>query len=319
MSTITVVTTPPDTGAAPATQVGRVRKRLTSPYATLLAVVVGLLWTVPTFGLLVQSLRPRVNQNLTGWWKDLTGPFTLDHYRATTIGLDGDTSHSLIPFLVNSFVIVIPAVVIPLTVGSMAAYGLIWTKIRGRDWLFIAIFALQVVPLQLAVIPLLNLFTNGWHLGSVTVLPDFGVGGHAAAIWIAHSIFALPLVIFLLHNFMSEVPGDLVEAARIDGAGHGQIFRQIMLPLLTPAIAAISIFQFLWVWNDLFVGLIMGGGNPDINPITVTISQLVSSTSGGGGELLPASAFIAIIIPLVVFIALQRYFVRGLLAGSVKG
>jgi alpha-glucoside transport system permease protein len=303
----------------PTTQVGRVRRRLTNPVASLLAVVIGLVWTIPTVGLLVQSFRPRLNQNLTGWWKGLTGPFTLDHYKALTTGLDGDTSASMIPFIVNSFVIVIPATVIPLTVGAMAAYGLIWTRVKGRDWIFIAIFAMQVVPLQLAVIPLLNLFTNGWHLGTATVLPSFGIGGHAAAIWIAHSIFALPLVIFLLHNFMSEIPGDLVEAARIDGAGHGQIFRQIMLPLLTPAIAAISIFQFLWVWNDLFVGLIMGGGNPDIIPITVKISQLVSSTSGGGGELLPAAAFLAIVIPLVVFIALQRYFVRGLLAGSVKG
>jgi alpha-glucoside transport system permease protein len=305
--------------AVAATPAGRVRKKLTNPWASLFAAVVGILWTIPTIGLLVSSIRPRLNQNLTGWWKGLKGPFTADHYKSLTVGLAGDTSHSLIPYLVNSFVIVIPATVIPLVVGSMAAYGLIWTKVKGLDWIFIAIFALQVVPLQLAVIPLLNLFTNGWHLGSVTVLPSFSIGGHAAAIWIAHSIFALPLVIFLLHNFMSEVPGDLVEAARIDGAGHGQIFRLIMLPLLTPALAAVGIFQFLWVWNDLFVGLIMGGGNPDINPVTVKISTLVSSSSGGGGELLPAAAFLAIIIPLIVFLALQRYFVRGLLAGSVKG
>jgi len=299
--------------------VSRVRKKLTNPVASLVAVVIGVIWTVPTVGLLVSSIRPRLDQNLTGWWKGLTGPFTADHYKSLTTGLEGDTSHSLVPYLVNSFVIVIPATIIPITVASLAAYGLIWTKVKGRDWLFIAIFALQIVPLQLAVIPLLNLFTNGWHLGSTTVIPDFGIGGHAAAIWIAHSCFGLPLIIFLLHNFMSEVPGDIVEAARIDGAGHGQIYRQIMLPLLTPAIAAIAIFQFLWVWNDLFVGLIMGGGNPDINPITVKVQGLVSSSSGGGTELLPAAAFLSIIIPLVVFLALQRYFVRGLLAGSVKG
>ncbi len=320
MTGITTVVEPSaSTEAETGTPAGRVRKRLTNPWASLLAIVIGLLWTIPTFGLLVSSFRPRLNQNLNGWWKGLTGPFTLDHFKALTVGLDGDTSHSLIPYIVNSFVIVIPATVIPITVGAMAAYGLIWTKVRGRDWLFVAIFALQIVPLQLAVIPLLSLFTNGWHIGSTTVLPNFSIGGHAAAIWLSHSIFALPLIIFLLHNFMSEIPGDLVEAARIDGAGHGQIFRLIMLPLLTPAIAAISIFQFLWVWNDLFVGLIMGGGNPDINPITVKISSLVSSTSGGGGELLPAAAFLSIIIPLTVFLALQRYFVRGLLAGSVKG
>ncbi|HEY2985919.1 MAG TPA: carbohydrate ABC transporter permease [Jatrophihabitantaceae bacterium] len=319
MSSVTVAPAPGATGVLPDKQVSRVRKKLTNPVASLVAVVIGIIWTVPTVGLLVSSIRPRLNQNLTGWWKGLTGPFTTDHYKSLTTGLEGDTSHSLIPYLVNSFVIVIPATIIPITVASLAAYGLIWTKVRGRDWLFIAIFALQIVPLQLAVIPLLNLFTNGWHLGSTTVIPDFGIGGHAAAIWIAHSCFGLPLIIFLLHNFMSEVPGDIVEAARIDGAGHGQIYRQIMLPLLTPAIAAIAIFQFLWVWNDLFVGLIMGGGNPDINPITVKVQGLVSSSSGGGTELLPAAAFLSIIIPLVVFLALQRYFVRGLLAGSVKG
>jgi alpha-glucoside transport system permease protein len=319
MSSVTVAPAPGATGVLPGKPVSRVRKKLTNPVASLVAVVIGVIWTVPTVGLLVSSIRPRLNQNLTGWWKGLTGPFTPDHYKSLTTGLDSDTSHSLIPYLVNSFVIVIPATIIPIAVGSLAAYGLIWTKVKGRDWLFIAIFALQIVPLQLAVIPLLNLFTNGWHLGSTTVIPDFGIGGHAAAIWIAHSCFGLPLIIFLLHNFMSEVPGDIVEAARIDGAGHGQIYRQIMLPLLTPAIAAIAIFQFLWVWNDLFVGLIMGGGNPDINPITVKVQGLVSSSSGGGTELLPAAAFLSIIIPLVVFLALQRYFVRGLLAGSVKG
>src|SRR6266550_945761 len=280
MSSVTVAPAPGAIGVLPDKPVSRVRKKLTNPVASLVAVVIGIIWTVPTVGLLVSSIRPR-----------------------------------LVPNLVNSFVIVIPATIIPITVASLAAYGLIWTKVKGRDWLFIAIFALQIVPLQLAVIPLLNLFTNGWHLGSTTVIPDFGIGGHAAAIWIAHSCFGLPLIIFLLHNFMSEVPGDIVEAARIDGAGHGQIYRQIMLPLLTPAIAAISIFQFLWVWNDLFVGLIMGGGNPDINPITVKVQGLVSSSSGGGTELLPAAAFLSIIIPLVVFLALQRYFVRGLLAG----
>ncbi len=319
MSSVTVAPAPGATGVLPGTPVSRVRKKLTNPVASLVAVVIGIIWTVPTVGLLVSSIRPRLDQNLTGWWKGLTGPFTADHYKSLTTGLEGDTSHSLVPYLVNSFVIVIPATIIPITVASLAAYGLIWTKVKGRDWLFIAIFALQIVPLQLAVIPLLNLFTNGWHLGSTTVIPDFGIGGHAAAIWIAHSCFGLPLIIFLLHNFMSEVPGDIVEAARIDGAGHGQIYRQIMLPLLTPAIAAIAIFQFLWVWNDLFVGLIMGGGNPDINPITVKVQGLVSSSSGGGTELLPAAAFLSIIIPLVVFLALQRYFVRGLLAGSVKG
>ena len=137
--------------------------------------------------------------------------------------------------------------------------------------------------------------------------------------WLAHACFALPLAIFLMHNFMSEIPRDLLEAARIDGASHGQIFRQVMLPLLTPALAAFGIFQFLWVWNDLFVGLVMSDGTSRTSPITVGVSLLVGSTTGAGGERVPAAAFISIIIPLIVFIALQRFFVRGLLAGSVKG
>jgi alpha-glucoside transport system permease protein len=170
-----------------------------------------------------------------------------------------------------------------------------------------------------AVVPLLRFVTHGLSIGGVKILPDPGLAGTVGAIWLAHACFALPLAIFLMHNFMSEIPRDLLEAARIDGASHGQIFRTIMLPLLRPALAAFGIFQFLWVWNDLFVGIVMSGGNPAIAPITVSVSNLQNSTSGAGGELLPAAAFISIVIPLLVFIALQRFFVRGLLAGSVKG
>jgi len=204
-------------------------------------------------------------------------------------------------------------------VAAMCSYALVWIDFKGRDWIFIAIFALQVVPLQVAVVPLLRLVVNGAHVGSVTVIPALGLAGTVGAVWFAHACFALPLAVFLMHNFMSEIPRDLLEAARIDGASHGQIFRQVMLPLLRPALAAFGIFQFLWVWNDLFVGLVMSGGNPDISPITVKISGLVGSVSGSGTQLIPAAGFVSIIIPLIVFVALQRYFVRGLLAGSVKG
>jgi alpha-glucoside transport system permease protein len=214
---------------------------------------------------------------------------------------------------------VIPAALIPIAVAAMAAYALVWIDFRGRDWIYIAIFALQVVPLQVAVVPLLRFVTHGLQIGGVTIIPTPGIAGTVGAIWLAHACFALPLAIFLMHNFMSEIPRDLLEAARIDGASHGQIFRTIMLPLLRPALAAFGIFQFLWVWNDLFVGIVMSGGNPEISPITVSVSNLQNSTSGAGGELLPAAAFISIVIPLLVFIALQRFFVRGLLAGSVKG
>ena len=219
----------------------------------------------------------------------------------------------------NSIVIVIPAAIIPIVAGALAAYALVWIEFRGRDLLFVAIFALQVVPLQVAAVPLLRFIVHGWHLGSVTIVPASGLAGTVGAIWLAHACFALPLAVFLMHNFMSEIPKDLLEAARIDGANHGQIFIQIMLPLLKPMLAAFAIFQFLWVWNDLFVGSVMSGGNAQISPITVKISNLIGSTSGSGGEVLPAAAFLSIIIPIIVFLSLQRYFVRGLLAGSVKG
>jgi alpha-glucoside transport system permease protein len=294
------------------TRAGRARKGLTSPVASTVAIFVGVFWTIPTIGLLVQSFRDKHGQDTEGWWS-LSG-LTLDNYRRVLSG-----PGSILSNLVNSIVIVLPAAVIPIAIAAMASYALVWIDFKGRDWIYIAIFALQVVPLQVAVIPLLRFVVTGAHIGGVTVFPATGLAGTVGAIWLAHACFALPLAIFLMHNFMSEIPRDLLEAARIDGASHGQIFRQIMLPLLRPALAAFGIFQFLWVWNDLFVGIVMSGGNNAIAPITVSISNLQNSTSGAGGELLPAAAFVSIIIPLLVFIALQRYFVRGLLAGSVKG
>jgi len=299
------------------TSIGRVRTALTSRTASVIAIVIGLLWTVPTFGLLVQSFRTKEAQDSTGWWH--FNGFTLEHYRTLTVGIDGDTSSSLMPYIVNSLAIVIPAATIPLVAAALASYALVWIDFRGRDWIFVSIFAMQVVPLQVAVVPLLKFVVGGWHIGSVAIFPKLGLSGTLGAVWLAHACFALPLAVFLMHNFMSEIPRDLLEAARIDGASHGQIFRQVMLPLMVPALASFSIFQFIWVWNDLFVGLVMSGGNPDISPVTVKIANLIGATSGSGGEVLPAAGFLSIIIPLAVFLALQRFFVRGLLAGSVKG
>jgi alpha-glucoside transport system permease protein len=318
---MTTVMTP--TGGAPATPdpdpvvptlsaAGRARKGLTNPVASTIALLIGVLWTIPTIGLLVQSFRDKSAQDSSGWWT-FSG-LTTNNYQHVLSG-----GQSIMTNLINSVVIVIPAAMIPIAVAAMAAYALVWIDFRGRDWIYIGVFALQVVPLQVAVVPLLRFVVHGAHIGSTTILPSPGISGTVAAIWLAHACFALPLAIFLMHNFMSEIPRDLLEAARIDGAGHGQIFRQIMLPLLRPALAAFGIFQFLWVWNDLFVGIVMSGGNPNIAPITVSIANLQNGTSGAGGELLPAAAFVSIIIPLLVFISLQRFFVRGLLAGSVKG
>ena len=205
--------------------------------------------------------------------------------------------------------ITIPAVVIPITIALLAAYAFAWVEFPGRNILFVAVFALQVVPLQVALVPLMSDFLNP--------LPFVGsIQGSYWAVWFSHSIFALPLAIFLLHNFMKEIPPSLIEAARVDGAGHVKIFFRVLMPLLVPAIASFGIFQFLWVWNDLLVGLTFA--NPAYRPLTVAVAELVGSR-GGQWHLLTAGAFISMIVPLVVFLSLQRFFVRGLLAGSVKG
>ena len=278
------------------------KTKLTSPAASLIAIVLAVLWTVPTLGLLITSFRPELDIRRSGWWTAFTNPqFTVDNYNEVLYG--GTNFASL---FVNSLVITLPAVVIPITLALLAAYAFAWIKFRGRNILFVAVFALQVVPIQVTLIPLLTLYV------------DTGLAGSFWTIWLSHSIFALPLAIFLLHNFMKEIPASLVEAARMDGAGHVRIFFQVLLPLLTPAIAAFGVFQFLWVWNDLLVALTFAGGAPDVAPLTVRLAEMVGSR-GSDWYLLAAGAFVAIVLPLIVFLGLQRYFVRGLLAGSVKG
>jgi alpha-glucoside transport system permease protein len=278
------------------------KTKLTSPAASIIAIVLAVLWTVPTLGLLITSFRPELDIRRSGWWTAVTNPqFTVDNYNEVLYG--GTNFASL---FVNSLVITLPAVVIPITLALLAAYAFAWIKFRGRNILFVAVFALQVVPIQVTLIPLLTLYV------------DTGLAGSFWTIWLSHSIFALPLAIFLLHNFMKEIPASLVEAARMDGAGHVRIFFQVLLPLLTPAIAAFGVFQFLWVWNDLLVALTFAGGAPDVAPLTVRLAEMVGSR-GSDWYLLAAGAFVAIVLPLLVFLGLQRYFVRGLLAGSVKG
>ncbi len=281
---------------------GRAKKGLTSPWASLAAVVLAVLWTLPTFGLLVSSFRPERQIRTTGWWSFFSDPvITLDNYRAALTGPAG-----LGDYFVNSFVITIPAVIIPLCLAILAAYAFAWTEFRGRNLLFVVVFALQIVPIQVTLIPLLQLYVQG------------DLAGTFWTIWLSHSIFALPLAVFLLHNFMREIPKELIEAARMDGARHVQILLRVLLPLLTPALAAFGIFQFLWVWNDLLVALTFAGGGTDVAPITVGIANL-SGTRGNAWHLLSAGAFVSIIVPVAVFLALQRFFVRGLLAGGLKG
>jgi alpha-glucoside transport system permease protein len=276
--------------------------RQKSIWATLLAAFIAILWSIPTLGLLITSFRPASDIRRSGWWTVWQDPtFTLDNYQKALFG--GTTD--LASYFVNSLVITIPAVIIPISIACMAAYGFAWIDFRGAKFLFVAVFALQIVPIQVTLIPLLTRFV------------DFGLAGTFWPIWIAHSIFALPLAIYLMHNFMNELPKELVEAAKVDGAGHLTIFLKIMMPLMVPAIAAFAIFQFLWVWNDLLVGLTFGA-SPEVAPLTVRVAELAGS-KGSQWHLLSAGAFISMVVPLIVFISFQRFFVRGLLAGSVKG
>ncbi|MCH1881669.1 carbohydrate ABC transporter permease [Agrococcus sp. ARC_14] len=303
-----------------ATKSDRVKRRLTSPWATIAALVIAVLWTIPTFGLLLSSFRPADQIATTGWWTFFSDPqLTLDNY--TEVLFSGSSSSpQLGEYFVNSLVIAIPGTILPLVLAALAAYAFAWVKFKGSSTLFVVVFALQIVPLQMALIPLLQLF--------VTFLQPFQNALHEAVpfisdkqflpVWIAHTIFALPLAIFLLHNFISEIPGEVIEAARVDGAGHGQIFFRIILPLAMPAIASFGIFQFLWVWNDLLVALVFSSGTPDTAPLTQRLAELAGSR-GENWARLTAGAFVSLIVPLLVFFGLQRYFVRGLLAGSAKG
>ncbi|GAA3393544.1 carbohydrate ABC transporter permease [Cryptosporangium minutisporangium] len=298
------------------TMSGRVKKRLTSRTATVVSLLIAVLWTIPTFGLLLSSFRPEREIKTTGWWTAFTNPsFTLENYENV---LFGTSSTQLLSYFVNSIVIAVPATIFALTLAALAAYALAWIDFKGRNWVFIGIFALQIVPLQMALIPLLQLFSNGAHIGSITIVPDLNLTGSFVTVWLAHTAFGLPLGVFLLHNFISEIPKEMVEAARVDGAGHGAIFRKLMLPLITPALASFGIFEFLWIWNDLLVALTFTGGTKDVAPLTVRLAEMAGSR-GDRWERLTAGAFVSLIIPLIVFLSLQKYFVRGLLAGGLKG
>jgi len=288
------------------------RKALSSPWASLAAIVIAILWTIPTLGLLITSFRPESDITSSGWWTFFTNPnVTMSNYDEVLHGSDTNFA----TYFVNSIVITLPAVIIPISIATLAAYAFVWMKFPGRDFLFVAIFALQIVPIQVTLIPLLKLYVQP----PLNLQPLAGAdapGGGFYTLWLSHTIFALPLAIYLLHNFMSQIPGELIESARVDGAGHVQIFTRIMLPLMAPAIAAFAILQFLWVWNDLLVAITFG--SPNTFPVTARLAEL-SGTRGSDWFLLSAGAFVSLIVPLIVFLSLQRYFVRGLLAGSVKG
>ena len=261
---------------------------------------IALLWLVPTVGLALTSFRKPPAIASSGWWHSLTQwDWTLHNYDSVI------TATGMGHAWVNSVIITVPATILPLTLGALAAFGFAWVPFPFRDTLFLLIVALMIVPIQTSLVPLLKLFANHGHLNQ-----------HYYGIWLAHTAFGLPLAVFLLRNFFVTLPKDLIEAARIDGASNLAIFRRIVVPLSVPALASFAIFQFLWVWNDLLMAVIFVS-DPSKQPMTVRIPYLLS-TYGQEYNLLAAAAFLLMILPLVVFFALQRYFVQGLLAGSVK-
>lgn len=302
--------------------VGRRLHRVLAAVPTWILWILVVLWTLPTLGLLISSFRAEEAVKTTGWWTVITDPqLTTENYEAVFSSAGTDAPDMWQHFL-NSLAIAIPATVIPIAFAAFAAYAFAWMDFKGRSWLFVGTVALLAVPLQMSLIPLLQLYTGGAHITAFgetfTLIPDLDLAGDPMAVWLTHIGFGLPLAIFLLHNYMAGLPKDVMEAARIDGADHPTIFWRLVLPLSVPALAAFAIFQFLWVWNDYLVALTFVGGSPDNAPMTIRLATL----SGGRGQdwhLLTAAAFVSIALPLVVFFSLQRFFVRGLLAGSVKG
>lgn len=282
----------------------RALRVINSGIVTAIVVILAVVWSVPTLGLLVSSFRPGTLVQNSGWWSGLIFPwhFTLDDYQQVI------NAQGMGRAFLNSLIISIPGTILPVLVASFAAYAFAWMKFPGRDWILIIIVGLLVVPIQITLIPILQLFTG------------VGLTGSYLAIWLAHTAYGLPFAIYLLRNFFGELPADLFESAHIDGASHVRVFFSLVLPLSVPALASLVIFQFMWVWNDLLVALVVLGGNPNSTPMTVIIADMVNSTTSNSNfQILASAAFVSAILPLIIFFSLQRYFVRGILAGSVKG
>jgi alpha-glucoside transport system permease protein len=264
--------------------------------------LIGLIWLVPTLGLLVTSFRPRSDIQSTGWWDVFNLHLTVDDYRQVL------EAQGMLQAFANTVFIAVPSTLLPLGICALAAYAFSWMRFPFRDTLFLIVVGLLMVPVQVAFIPVLTGFRE--------LVPGLELTRGYGAVWLAHTAFALPFGIFLLRNFFITLPPDMIEAARIDGASDVWIFRKIVVPVSVPAIAAYGIFQFLWVWNDLLMALVFVQDSSKF-PMTRAIQNLLSQY-GTEWHLLAAGAFLLMIVPLVVFFSLQRYFVQGLLAGSIK-
>ena len=301
--------------AAEARNVGEPRKGgwAVRIIVTLIVVV----WLVPTVGVLITSFRPEEQVLSSGWWTVFGHPFSAGQWTFENYSTALDAAGFGNAFL-NSLAVAIPATVIPITIAAFAAYAFSWMEFRGRYVMFIVVVSLLVVPLQMALIPILRLYADGAVLFGRQIFPDLDLNGTFLGVWLAHAGFGLPLATYLLRNYIGSLPSSIIESAKIDGADHFTIFWRLIIPLSVPALAAFAIFQFLWVWNDLLVAYVFLGGSSQNQVLTIALRNLL----GGRGEdwqVLTAAAFISMSLPLIVFFSLQKYFVRGLTAGAVKG
>ncbi len=268
-------------------------------------IVIVALWSLPTTGLLISSFRPQNDVVTSGWWTVVEHPFegsnwTIKNY-SRVLESDG-----LWRALANSVVVTLPATIIPITIAAFAAYAFAWMKFPGRRMLFGGVVMLLVVPIQMTLVPLLRMYSG------------LNLSGTYVGTWLAHATFGLPLAVYLLYNYISSLPSEIMESAYLDGASHYDIFRRLVLPLSAPALASFAIFQFLWVWNDLLVSLVFLGTDSEVATLTATLNELVGS-KGEKWHILTAGAFVSMAVPVGVFLGMQRFFVRGMLAGSVKG
>lgn len=279
--------------------VARIAARAGGGALRVVLILIGLLWLMPTAGLLLSSLRDPAQVDLSGWWKVFTDPGQL-----TFGGYDNLLSNQQITdSLWTTLAITVPATLLVVVIGALAGYAFAWMEFPGRDWWFLIVVGLLVVPVQVALIPVAKLFG------------EIGIFQTTTGVVLFHTAFGLPFAIFLLRNFFAEIPRELLEAARLDGAGELRLFVRVVMPLGGPAIASLGIFQFLWVWNDMLVALIFAdSGNP---PITVALQQQVRQF-GNNIDILGPGAFVSMLIPLAVFFAFQRQFVAGVMAGAVK-